>query len=218
MLSKDQKRVQSLTIMRTFKMGHRREQVRAVNNFQAMTVLKINHVWLSFNLVFLNILPKFLFAKSGLHLQSLPLDEKLYKLGHFHFTDRKAESPMNWIFFFCCYRSCNKSVLEQKTELRVSCALDKNSCLQSRLSLCSSNELLHCFVMCHMPPSTCPSRLLQVPGHCATVQCQNVTIILAGDDNRDASQGMRNITSFVMQHTDSIIFHISIQKRCFRMT
>lgn len=95
------------------------------------------------------------------------------------FIIQTEKTSHQWIKIVC-HRSHSKSVAEQETELRVSCALDKNSCLQNRLSLCSSNELLHCFLMYHVPSSTCPSRMLEAPGHCVTMQCQNVTIISAG--------------------------------------
>ena len=68
---------------------------------------------------------------------------------------------------------CDRSHGKSATEARTSCALDRNSCLQSRLRLCGSNDLLRRFLMCHAPSSACPYRLLEAPGHRVTTQCHN---------------------------------------------
>lgn len=133
-----------------FNTGQRKKQIRAINSSQTMTVLKVNQVWLSLKLVPWSVLPNFSLARMGCKCNHCPRIKKKKScvLGHFHFTERNLS--YKWIEIIC-YRSHSKLVAEQQIQSRVSCALDKNSCLQSRLSLCSSNELLHCFLMHHMP-------------------------------------------------------------------
>lgn len=111
------------------------------------------------------------------HCSGIKKKKKIMYIGSFPFYGQK-----NWVTdelkLFVIDLIVNQ--LQTRKQLRMSYALDKNSCLQSRLSLCSSYELLHCFLMCHVPSSTCSSRLLEAWGHCVTTQCQNVTIISAG--------------------------------------
>lgn len=152
--------------------GPRREQVRAVNcSSQSMTVLT------SLTCPHL-ILQNFCLPRMGCkHNHSLRVKKNIiYVWVIFIVQTGKLRHQRIKIV---CHRSHSNPVTEQERESRVSCALDKNSCLQSRLSLCSSNELLHCFLMHYVPSSACPSRMLEAPGHCVTVQCQNVTIISA---------------------------------------